>query len=96
MDAAWIMIALLWVAARLYRHPPPQRMALLVGTKTSGYNSWFLFDDDDQVWAYKFNQSVRIRDRYLRHVEISIGAVRWEHIIDIARFTIEQQLGIDK
>lgn len=77
----------------MYRHPIPQRVALITGAKKRGGNSWFLFDDLDEQWQYKYNQSVLMHDHWFGHVRVSIGCVTWRQIPNIIRFRLE--LGID-
>ena len=92
MDSALIILAVLYVAAKLYRHSIPQRVALCIGLKC-GRPNFFLFDDFDEQQKYKFNQSVRIWHGQML-VSIAIGVVEWRHLPRIVYARIK--LPLDK
>lgn len=100
MEMAIVLIILNCLAAQLYKHSMPQRIALYSGVQVPGsrpntfivrneycYN-WFPDNDMERQYRYKYNRSVRIRDEWGTNprISIAVGVVEWRHLLPILRY----------
>ncbi len=85
MEGSIAILLILWIAAKLYRHSIPVRVAQFIGVR-GGHANTFLFDDFDEQWRYKFNKTVKVYHPHVK-LEMAVGFVRWRDLPSIAIYS---------